>query len=144
MIRVLRIIAAVVIVAYAPVAVSQTQPLPADSLTTARRASAFLTSGHADSVLAMIPGASDALKASVRSAAETFATRAGIERNLIEERWIWRQGARQYWRTIETTGPVPEPIVVRWVFGASGRLNGLGVNLLSAVPPIDSVVRAPQ
>lgn len=119
---------------------AQTRPLPSDSLVRARRAAALLIAGHADSVIDLIPNASEQMKQQVRTAAETFLTRAGTERSLIEERWIWRQGRRQYWRILETTGPVPEPVVVRWVFNDSGAIAGIGVGLLSSVPAVDSVM----
>lgn len=119
---------------------AQTRPLPSDSLVRARRASTLLIAGHADSVIDLIPNASEQMKQQIHSAAETFTTRAGSERSLIEERWIWRQGRRQYWRILETTGAVPEPVVIRWVFLDSGAIAGIGVGLLSSVPPIDSVV----
>ena len=116
------------------------QRLPADSLAIARRWSGWFLTGHADSLAAAATpeflaemGGVDAL----RDAQGMVAQRAGLAMRVIEERFAWRNGRRQYWRTMEMT-TFPEPFVLRFVMLENGRLTGLGLGPLSAVPAADS------
>ncbi len=116
------------------------QRLPSDSLAIARRWSGWFLTGHADSLAATATpdfladmGGVDGL----RDAQGMVAQRAGLAMRVIEERFVWRNGRRQYWRTMEMTN-FPEPFVMRFVMLESGRLAGLGLGPLSAVPAADS------
>jgi hypothetical protein len=117
--------------------VAAQQRLPVDSLSVARRWSGWFLTGHADSLavratpefLAEMGGVEG-----LRDAQGMVAQRAGLAMRVIEERFVWRNGRRQYWRTMEMTN-FPEPFVMRFVMLEDGRLSGLGLGPLSAVPP---------
>jgi hypothetical protein len=67
----------------------------------------------------------------------SFIERAGMEDSLVEERWVKRNGQRQYWRVLRATEFTQEPVVLRWALLPGKVVNGLGMNPLSRVPPID-------
>jgi hypothetical protein len=63
-------------------------------------------------------------------------TNAGTETEVMEEKFVKRNGRTQYWRTARFT-QMSEPILLRWVIGPRGELMGLGMGPLSQAPPID-------
>ena len=65
-----------------------------------------------------------------------FALQLGQETALVEERWVQRLGKRQYWRMIRLTD-APEPYALRWVLSPGKKVSGLGINPMSALPPVD-------
>lgn len=116
------------------------KPLPGDSLTRMRRYTEFFLKGEIDSVWAHINESGRRAIPSRERVVELnalFRQQAGVEVELLEERFVWRGPARQYWRTMRTSLG-PEPAVLRWVIGADGEIAGVGLNPLSAVPPADS------
>ena len=114
------------------------QLLP-DSLERARKFTAWLYTNQTDSLFAYMDTASQrelkTPKALEESVAQ-LATRAGSEDQLLEERWVTRNGRRQYWRKARFSG-IAEPFLVRWVLDAPGTIGGLGMGLASQAPPID-------
>lgn len=113
--------------------------LPDDSMAIARRWVQHLYASRFDSALAMM--APDA-RAQMGSAAEFenrwmgFVAQAGSEVEVTEERWVRRNGQRQYWRTARFTD-APEPLMVRIVILVDGTIGGIGINPASQPPPID-------
>jgi hypothetical protein len=67
---------------------------------------------------------------------EQLAVRAGTETAVLEEKFVKRNGRTQYWRTARFSD-FPEPILLRWVIDAEGKITGLGLGPLSQAPPID-------
>jgi hypothetical protein len=67
---------------------------------------------------------------------ERLASRAGTEEALISERWVLRNGLRQYWRTAKFS-MIGEPFLLRLVLVAPGTFSGVGLGLASQAPPID-------
>jgi hypothetical protein len=66
-----------------------------------------------------------------------FLERVGSEVSLVEERWILRNGARQYVRVFNSTEFTQEPVAIRWVLLPGKMIGGSGMNPLSRMPPAD-------
>ena len=117
-----------------------TKSLPSDSLQLGRRYAFWMMGGSADSILAHTDAAMrDRLggKAGVETQQAQIAEHAGAEKAVLEERWTWRNGMRQYWRTMAMTG-LDEPFLLRIVIVPSGEISGIGLGLASMAPKADS------
>ena len=104
-------------------------PLLPDSLERARKFTAWLYTNQTDSLFAYWDSTGQKDLKVPRALEETvaeLATRAGSEEQLIEERWVTRNGKRQYWRTAKFNG-IAEPFLVRWAIVAPGTIVGLGL-----------------
>jgi hypothetical protein len=113
--------------------------LPKDSMEIARKYTAWFYTNQADSIVAHLDSANRGKpeqKAQYESRAADLAVRAGTEKMLMDEKFITRNGARQYWRTAMFSN-FAEPILLRWVIGANGDILGIGMSPLSQAPPID-------
>lgn len=66
-----------------------------------------------------------------------FASFAGQEYGLVEERFVQRLGHRQYWRFMKMSEFTSEPIALRWVLLPGKKTLGYGVNPASQLPPVD-------
>lgn len=122
-----------------PAARPKPAQLPPDSLERARKYTGWLYTSQTDSLFAYMDTASQRelkVPAALEGTVAQLATRAGSEEQLIEERWITRNGRRQYWRKAKFTG-LAEPFLVRWVIDPSGTIGGLGLGPASQAPPID-------
>jgi hypothetical protein len=123
----------------APAARPKLRQLGPDSLERARKFTAWLYTNQTDSLFAYMDTASQRELKVPRALEETvaqLATRAGSEVQLLEERWVTRNGRRQYWRKARFSG-VAEPFLVRWVLDAPGTIGGIGLGFASQAPPID-------
>jgi hypothetical protein len=123
----------------APAARPKPKQLPPDSLDRARKFTAWLYTNQTDSLFAYMDSASQReLKTpkALEGMVAQLATQAGAEEQLLEERWVTRNGNRQYWRKAKFSG-MAEPFLVRWVLVAPGTIGGLGLGLASQAPPID-------
>jgi len=115
-------------------------PLPADSFDLARKYTRWFYEQQVDSLVAhhSPEGRSDAgLPARLVNSHKELAERAGKEVWVTDERFITRNGQRQYWRTATFSG-FNEPLLVRWVMNSKGEITGLGLGPKSSAPPIDS------
>jgi hypothetical protein len=113
--------------------------LPADSMQIARKYTQWFYTGQLDSVWARhSAGARQQLgtQDELVSRLATLTERAGKELSVIEERFVTRNGARQYWRTA-TFSNAPEPVLFRWVLAPNGEITGMGLGLRSQAPPVD-------
>ena len=113
--------------------------LPPDSLERARRFTAWLYTNQTDSLFAYMDSASQRdfkVAKALEEIVAQLATRAGSEEQLLEERWVTRNGRRQYWRKAKFSD-LAEPFLVRWVLDASGTIGGIGLGLATEAPPID-------
>ena len=84
-----------------PAPAAAPQRLPADSLDIARRYANWFLSYQAESLFAHLPADDRQRAGSVADMNDQmmrFAAQAGTERELVEERWVRRNGKRQYWR----------------------------------------------
>ena len=114
--------------------------MPSDSLAHARKLTNWLYSGQADSIHAYMAPGDDGKRIStdeIRSRLEEMTVRAGTETEVIEEKFVKRNGNTQYWRIGKWSVFTDEPVVFRWAFNKSGQIIGIGFNPLSKAPPID-------
>jgi len=148
----LRLAVLLAAVAAAPLAAQSPLPSPAskaaaqegndapmrDSLAHARRLTRWFYNAQADSLRQFIPQ-EDLQRFTpaeiTRQLAEVTA-RAGTETEVIEEKFVKRNGGTQYWRAARFSN-APEPVLFRWAFNKSGQIIGMGFGLLSQAPPID-------
>ena len=117
---------------------SAQQQLPADSMELGRKFTEWFYSSQADSLLAyLIQNPERPMTAAdIERSMLQVTSRAGTEVSVIEEKFITRNGARQYWRTAKMT-ILEEPFLLRWIITPEGKIGGLGMGPLSAAPPID-------
>ena len=104
-----------------------------------RKYAAWLYTARADSVIAHMDSASRAqpgVAKSIQDGAAQLAVGAGTEDKVLEEKFITRNGNRQYWRKAQFS-VAPEPMVIRIVMNAKGEMMGMGVNPASQTPPVD-------
>ena len=121
----------------APAAPARHQ-LPNDSLQIARKYANWLWTNQADSLVAHQVADSGAPNAQqIMDRVAQMTARVGTEQQLIEERWVRRNGERQYWRIARFSDFTDEPAVLRIVIMADGKIGGMGFNPLSRVPPVD-------
>lgn len=124
-------------------ALLQASPSPApqkpDSLALARQYTVWFYTGQLDSLIAHHPVSAQrdtTLRRRLNAQMEMLTMRAGTETAVIEEKFVKRNGATQYWRTAKFTD-MGEPILLRWVITPDGKIGGLGLGPLSQAPPID-------
>ncbi len=115
-------------------------PLPSDSIAIARKYATWFATSQADSIFTHLPASTQASVGSASAIADQFGqvtSQLGNEAQLIEERWVRRNGNRQYWRIGRYTDFTEEPFVLRIVILADGALGGIGLSPLSQVPAVD-------
>ena len=86
----------------APPARPKPAQLPADSVERARKYTLWLYTNQSDSLFAALDSASRADAGSAKGVegwVASLATFAGSEESLVSERWVTRNGRRQYWHT---------------------------------------------
>jgi hypothetical protein len=125
--------------ASAPAARPKPAQLPRDSMEIGRKFAVWLYTVQADSIVAHMdsagrtrPGAAK----DIEDASAQIALDAGSEEHVLDEKFITRNGNRQYWRKAKFSGS-PEPMVVRIVISAKGEFMGMGLNPFGHTPPID-------
>ena len=109
-----------------------------DSLLLARKATIWFYTARFDSLIAHHDSAAraDSTLSSRYTQQLMFLTeRAGTETEVLEEKFVRRNGQPQYWRTARFTD-FAEPLLIRWVIVA-GEIAGMGMGPLSQAPPID-------
>lgn len=112
--------------------------LPADSMELGRKYSQWFYTGMTDSIIAHMDSANRAEMTAdmLNQAMLQVASRAGNEVSVVEEKFITRNGHRQYWRTARMD-ILEEPFLLRWVINPKGEIAGLGIGPLSQAPAID-------
>src|SRR5688572_25239212 len=106
----------------------QPAPLPAGSVELRRKFTQLLLPNQVDSLVARMDSATRAqpnIRGEYEQRVAMVAERGGNELKVIEEKFITRNGARQYWRTA-MFDKAPEPVLIRWVIGPKGELMGVG------------------
>ena len=119
--------------------VPQQAPQRPDTLALARQYTAWFYTGQVDSLIAHYPVSAQrdtTLRRQLTARMEQVAVRAGTETAVIEEKFVKRNGATQYWRTAKFSD-MSEPFLLRWVINPDGSIGGMGLGLLSQAPPID-------
>lgn len=137
--RTLVVAVASAVCALAPHTVAAQSRLPADSLDRIRRYTDWFLAGQLDSVWAHVNtrGRTAFTRDALTERHGMLLQGTGGAFDTIEERFVWRNGSRQFWRTMRAPA-APENIVLRWVVGSDGEIEGMGLSLVSSTPPIDS------
>ena len=119
-------------------ALSAQATMPADSLAHARMLTDWFFTARHDSVVAYFPEEERAeiTTAELQTRLEQLTGRVGLESEVIEEKFVKRNGLTQYWRTSKYSN-YDEPVLFRWVFDKQGRIAGMGVGPASQAPPIE-------
>ena len=113
------------------------QTMPEDSLAHARKLTEWFFTAQHDSVLShFATGDAPMTTAELQDRLEELTSRAGLESEVLEEKFVKRNGMTQYWRTGKYT-IYEEPILFRWAFNKQGQIAGMGVGPASQAPPID-------
>jgi len=64
---------------------------------------------------------------------------AGTERKVLVEKMTRRKGVLQFWHEAEFTKlEAGDPLVIRWLMDAQGKIVGLGLGLRSGTPAPDN------
>jgi hypothetical protein len=125
--------------AAAPAARPAPAKLPADSVEIARKYTRWFYTSLTDSLVAHTnPGGrtADAIKGFYGDRLSELTGRAGTETEVLEEKFITRNGQRQYWRTAKFSD-FAEPLLIRFVIDEKGTIFGFGMGPKSSAPPID-------
>lgn len=119
-----------------PGLVAQTA-MPADSLAHARKLTEWFFTARHDSVLPHFANdGHEVTAAELQRGLEELTARAGLESEVLEEKFVRRNGMTQYWRT-GTYTVFEEPVLFRWAFNKQGQIAGMGYGPASQAPPID-------
>lgn len=111
-----------------------------NALALARKYTEWFFAGQMDSLIRHMPVAEGQTQPTVEQLQERLdmvTSRAGNETEVIEEMFVKRNGAFQYWRTSRFDN-FPEPFLFRWVIDEAGNIQGMGLGPRSQAPPTDS------
>lgn len=122
----------------APAQVSAPAGVMRDSLAHARKLVQWFYTSQVDSLLSFVPeqDREKITKDRLLGMVAQFASRMGGETEVIEEKFVKRNGATQYWRSAKYA-LATEPMLFRWAFNAQGQVAGQGFGPLSQAPAID-------
>lgn len=67
---------------------------------------------------------------------DLVAENAGFPTEILEEKYVMRNGMPQYWQTMEVD-VFDEPFMIRFVITPEGKIGGIGINPASAAPETD-------
>src|SRR4051812_6745887 len=97
---------------------AQTAP-PRDSLALAQQYTRWFYTGRADSLFAHFGGGmrDQSSTKDIEQQLAQLTVRAGFEEKLIDEKFVKRNGATQYWRTAKFS-LMEEPLLIRWALNA--------------------------
>jgi hypothetical protein len=113
--------------------------LPADSMDLARRYIGWLLESRSDSLFAHLDSLSKkdlGSPAALDKMALEVAAQVGTHERSLEERWVTRNGRRQFWHTGKFS-LMEEPVMARVVILPTGEIAGFGFNLAANPPPVD-------
>ncbi len=110
-----------------------------DSLAFARQLTNWFYASEADSLFAhSAPEMQGQMtKEGWSQAMAQFVGRVGFETSLVEERWVKRNGRRQYWRVLHASDFPDEPVMLRFALLPGKLMAGVGMNPASQAPPVD-------
>jgi|CXWL01.1.fsa_nt_gi hypothetical protein len=77
--------------------------------------------------------------AGITAMMQQISERAGFPTKVLVEKLTYRNGLPQYWYEAEFSEFAAEPVVVRWVMNADGKVIGSGMNPKSAAPKPDGI-----
>ena len=125
--------------AMVPTVSAAAQSLPADSVELGRKYVEWFLGGRSDSLFAM---STETFQQNIESLdwydarLDDIVMRAGARVRTVEDRYVRRNGAAQFWYTAEFQ-TAPEAVMLRFVITPEGLIDGVGVNLASQAPPTD-------
>ena len=67
---------------------------------------------------------------------DMVAEQIGFPTDVVEEKYVMRNGMPQYWYTAEFDN-ADEPFMIRWVITPEGKIDGVGLNPASMAPETD-------
>lgn len=110
-----------------------------DSLAFGRQLTEWFYAGQTDSLFAHSDSAMQVNfgKDKWTQATMQWISHAGEETSVVEERWVRRNGLRQYWRVVQASGFPDGPVMLRWVLTPGKRIAGVGMNPASQAPAVD-------
>lgn len=111
---------------------------PVDSLALCRQYTQWFFTGQMDSVFAHTASdaRADQSTEALQQRLEQMTVRAGTEVEVLEEKFVKRNGRTQYWRTSKFTD-FEEPLLFRWALDSQLQIIGMGMGPKSQAPPID-------
>ncbi len=118
---------------------AQEARLPADSMELGQKYTKWFLAYEADSLWSrMTPGFKESHGDidQLVGVMEQVALQAGTEVEVLEERYVTRNGKPQFWHTGRFS-EMAEPIQIRWVIEPDGMISGAGINPASQAPPVD-------
>ncbi len=118
-------------------AAAQTPKL-VDSLALSRQYTVWFFSGQLDSLFAHHAPETRAgmSKDVLQNSLVEMTTRAGSEVEVLEEKFVKRNGRTQYWRTSKFSD-FEEPLLFRLALDSELQIIGMGMGPASKAPPID-------
>ena len=120
---------------------AQATAAPTDSMAYARKLAEWFFTSQVDSLWAH---SSAAMKEQMQKpgawteALAELSGRAGTEEQVIEEKFVKRNGNTQYWRTSKYS-TMSEPAMLRFAFSPGFEIIGIGMNPASQAPAIDPI-----
>ncbi len=110
-----------------------------DSLAFGRQLTDWFYAGEVDSLVAHSDSGMRAAFGRDKwvEATGQWLTRAGTETSLVEERWVRRNGLRQYWRVMNVSNFPDGAVMLRWALEPGKRIAGVGMNPASQAPAVD-------
>ena len=133
-------VVAITVAATIPVRAAAQQRLPSDSLEIGAKYVQWLLGGEVDSLLSVAtPEALERMggRDGIMEVMDMIGQRAGLEVEVLEEKYVTRNGAAQFWHTGQFSG-MDEPLQIRWVINRDGEIAGAGINPASQAPMIDA------
>lgn len=109
-----------------------------DSLGHARRLVRLWSAGEVDSLMVWVaPQHRERItRDRVVALIADFTARVGEEAEVLDEKFVRREGQTEYWRTARYT-VAGQPMLFRWTLDAQGHVSGQGFGPASQAPPID-------
>jgi len=126
------------VVAGTPLCAQQAR-LPADSMEIGQQYTKWFLAYEADSLWSRMTPEMQERNGDIDHLIELMdqvALQVGTEVEVLEERYVTRNGKPQFWHTGRFS-ELAEPIQIRWVIEPDGRISGAGVNPASQAPAID-------
>lgn len=118
---------------------AQEARLPADSMEIGQKYTKWFLAYEADSLWSHMTPEMQERNGGVDHLVDMMdqvALQVGTEMEVLEERYVTRNGKPQFWHTGRFS-EMPEPIQIRWVIEPDGRISGAGINPASQAPAVD-------
>lgn len=118
---------------------AQEARLPADSMEIGQKYTKWFLAYEADSLWSHMTPEMQERNGGVDHLVDMMdqvALQVGTEVEVLEERYVTRNGKPQFWHTGRFS-EMPEPIQIRWVIEPDGRISGAGINPASQAPAVD-------